>query len=159
MSTTTTPLTEDIVKYISECRQKPHPESYLIPVLQKVQSTMGYLSTESMSEVSRLLQVPSTRVTGVATFYQFFTFEPRGRHTITICMGTACYVRGAGKVLDRLKEMLNLKEGGTTADGKFSLDVARCIGACALAPVLVVDGRVFGNVKMGELSKILDQYH
>ena len=112
----------------------------------------------ALDEVSELMQVPSARVTGVATFYHFFSFIPKGQHKVTICMGTACFVRGAGKVLDRLKELLGVKEGETTKDGKFSLENARCIGACALAPIMVVDGRVYGNVKAEDVQKILVEH-
>jgi len=142
MTTVQTGLPEDIVGYIRECRGNVRSDSYLISVLQKIQNHFGYLSKESMDEVSDLLQVPSARVTGVATFYHFFSFIPKGQHKVTVCMGTACFVRGSGKVLDRLKELLGVKEGETTKDGKFSLESARCLGACALAPVMVVDGPV-----------------
>jgi NADH:ubiquinone oxidoreductase subunit E len=152
------PLPEDIVGYIQECRCAARPESYLISVLQKIQSRFGFLSRENMDEVSQRLQVPAARVTGVATFYHFFSFVPKGQTRITVCMGTACFVRGAGKVLDRLKELLGVKEGETTKDGKFSLECARCLGACALAPVVVVNERVYGNVKSEDVQKILAEY-
>jgi NADH:ubiquinone oxidoreductase subunit E len=158
MTAVKTGLPEDIVDYVKECRVNAHSDSYLIAVLQKIQNRFGYLSKESMDEVSELMQVPSARVTGVATFYHFFSFIPKGQHKVTICMGTACFVRGAGKVLDRLKELLGVKEGETTKDGKFSLENARCIGACALAPIMVVDGRVYGNVKAEDVQKILVEH-
>ena len=88
-----------------------------------------------MDAVSVLMQVPSSKVSGVASFYHYFTFTPRGEHQVSLCMGTACFVKGAGEVLDKLKELLGIEVGETTADGQFSIDVARCIGACALAPV------------------------
>jgi NADH:ubiquinone oxidoreductase subunit E len=151
-------LPADIVAFIDECNAKEHSESYLIPVLQMVQETMGFLSTDSMDEVSWRMQVPSAKVTGVATFYHFFTFKPRGEFRVTVCMGTACFVRGADKVLDRLKILLDLEEGDTSPDGKFSIDCARCIGACALAPVVLVNDRVYGNVRPAEVEKILSEY-
>ena len=158
MTTAQNGLPEDIVSYIRECRRQTHSDSYLISVLQKIQNRFGYLSKESMDEVSELLQVPSARVTGVATFYHFFSFTPKGQHRVTVCMGTACFVRGAGKVLDRVKELLAIEDGETTKDGKFSLESARCLGACALAPIMVVDGRVYGNVKAEDVQKILAEY-
>ncbi|MBT3192455.1 MAG: NAD(P)H-dependent oxidoreductase subunit E [Verrucomicrobia bacterium] len=151
-------LPPEIVAFIEECNAKEHSESYLIPVLQMVQETMGFLSTESMDEVSWRMKVPSAKVTGVATFYHFFTFKPRGEFRVTVCMGTACFVRGADKVLDRLKILLDIDEGDTTEDGKFSIDCARCIGACALAPVVLVNERVYGNVKLAEVEKILTDH-
>jgi len=158
MKTESSVLAPDLVEFIAECRRKEHAESYLIAVLQKIQNRMGFLSRESMDEVSRLMQIPSARVTGVATFYHFFSFKPRGETRVTVCMGTACFVRGADKVLDRLKDALSVREGETTPDGKFSIECARCLGACALAPVVVVNDRVYGNVKAGEVKKILKDY-
>jgi NADH:ubiquinone oxidoreductase subunit E len=158
MKTAEAGLPEDIIRYIEECRKGERPESTLISVLQRIQNRFGYLSRESLDEVSARLQVPAARVTGVATFYHFFSFTPKGQHRITVCMGTACFVRGAGKVLDRLKELLGVSEGQTTRDGRFSLDCARCLGACALAPVVVVDERVYGNVKPESVQGILADY-
>jgi len=158
MKTVAKGLPEDIVRYIEESRQSVHPESYLISVLQRIQTRFGYLPKESMDEVSERMQIPSARVTGVATFYHFFSFKPKGQHRITVCMGTACFVRGAGKVLDRLKELLGIREGETTKDGKFSLDNARCLGACALAPVVVVDERVYGNVRPEDVLGLLKEH-
>jgi len=158
MKTTEKGLPEDIVAYMAECCKLDRSESYLIAVLQRIQNRFGYLSRESMDEVSQRMQIPAARVTGVATFYHFFSFKPKGEHRVTICMGTACFVRGAGKVLDRLKELLGIAEGETTKDGKFSLDTARCLGACALSPVLVVDERVYGNVKPEDVLRILTDH-
>jgi NADH:ubiquinone oxidoreductase subunit E len=152
------PLPEEIVRYIEECRTRPRPESYLISVLQRLQGKVGHLSREHLDAVSWGMQIPSATVTGVATFYHFFKFRPRGRHTITVCMGTACYVRGAAKVLERIKEMLHIREGETTRDGAFSIESARCLGACALAPVVVVNERVYGNVKPDDVPRILGDY-
>ena len=150
-------LPEDIVGYIQECRCAARPESYLISVLQKIQSRFGYLSRENMDQVSQLLQVPAARVTGVATFYHFFSFVPKGQTRVTVCMGTACFVRGSGKVLDRLKELLGVSEGETTKDGKFSLECARCLGACALAPVVVVDESVNGRMNSSKIFGIVEK--
>jgi NADP-reducing hydrogenase subunit HndA len=151
-------LPADIVAYIEDCNAKEHSESYLIPVLQKVQESMGFLSVDSMNEVSWRMQIPSAKVSGVATFYHIFTFKPRGENRVTVCMGTACFVRGADKVLKRLKELLAIDEGDTTEDGKFSIDCARCIGACALAPVVLVNERVYGNVQLSEVEGILAEH-
>lgn len=158
MTTATMTLPQDIVDYIESCMQRRHSESYLIAVLQMIQNRFGYLPRELMDDVSRRMQIPSAKVTGVATFYHFFSFEPKGANRITVCMGTACFVRGAGKVLDRLKELLGVEEGVTTPDGQFSIECARCIGTCALAPVIVVNEKVYGNVKPGDVEKILTEY-
>jgi NADH:ubiquinone oxidoreductase subunit E len=151
-------LPNDIVEYIEACGTAAHSESYLINVLQMVQRRFGYLSREHMDEVSQLMQVPAARVTGVATFYHFFSLKPRGKNRVTVCMGTACFVRGAGKVLERIKELLGIEEGETTEDGLFSIEYARCLGACALAPVMVVNQKVYGNVKPADVAGILAEY-
>ena len=148
----------DIVEYIASCMEKPRSESYLIAVLQKVQNKFGYLSNEHMDEVSQLMQIPAARVTGVATFYHYFSFVPRGRYRIIICMGTACFVRGADGILRHLSELLGIDEGQTTGDGLFSLETTRCLGACALAPIVVVNDKIYGNVKPADLTGILKEY-
>jgi NADH:ubiquinone oxidoreductase subunit E len=111
-----------------------------------------------MDAVSTLMQIPTAKVSGVASFYHFFTFTPRGEHQISLCMGTACFVKGADRVLDKLKELLGIDVGRTTEDGQFSIDVARCVGACALAPVMLVDETVYAGVKPGQVAKILSGY-
>lgn len=151
-------LSADLVAYIEACRAAERAESHLIPVLQAVQNKFGYLSQEHMEEVSQRLQVPSAVVSGVATFYHFFTFQPKGRTRITVCMGTACFVRGADKVLDRLRELLGIREGETTRDGAFSIECARCLGACALAPVMLVNEKVHGNVTPADVESILKEH-
>lgn len=151
-------LPDPIVRFIEKCRAKPHPESYLIAVLHQVQDHLGYLGREHMDAVSTLMQIPSAEVTGVASFYHFFHFTPRGKHSISVCLGTACFVKGAGRVLDRLKELLGIDIGQTTPDRLFSIDIARCVGACALAPVLIVDEKVYAEVKPDQVVKILAEY-
>lgn len=158
MTATKIALPPEIADKVRECRGRKHGESYVISVLQEVQNRFGYLPKECMDEVAQLMRVPAARVTGIATFYHFFTFVPKGQTRVTICLGTACFVRGAGKVLDRLKELLGVAEGQTTPDGKFSIECARCLGACALAPVMVVNGKVFGNVQPGDVRNILKSY-
>jgi NADH:ubiquinone oxidoreductase subunit E len=151
-------LPEHVVQYIEQTRGLPHSESYLIAVLQMLQRHFGYLPANALGAVSQLMQIPSAKVTGVATFYHLFTFVPKGKHTISVCMGTACYVKGAGLLVDRLKEMLGVEIGGVSADGLFTLECARCVGACALAPVMIVGDKVHANVTPDELPKILAEY-
>jgi NADH:ubiquinone oxidoreductase subunit E len=143
---------------IDQTRSLPHPESYLIAVLQMLQKHFGYLPAKTLDMVSQRMQIPSAKVTGVATFYHFFSFVPKGKHTISICLGTACYVKGAGILVDRLKEMLDVEVGNATKDNLFTLEVARCVGACALAPVMIVDDKIYANVRPDELAKILSKY-
>ena len=151
-------LPASVAEYIDECLHKPHSESYLIPVLHRVQDHYGYLSPETMDAVSVLMQIPAAKVAGVASFYHFFSFTPKGEHQISLCMGTACFVKGAGQVLDKLKELLGIEVGETTPDGLFSIDISRCVGACALAPVMMVDGEVYAAVRPDKVQKILSSY-
>ncbi len=151
-------LPPDIIEYIEQCRAAPHPESFLIAVLQRVQERFTCLRREHLDEVSQRMQVPSAKVTGVATFYHFFSFVPKGRRRISVCLGTACYVKGAGQVVERLGELLGIQPGETTPDGRFSLETSRCFGACALAPVMVIGEKVYGNVHPDDLPGILAEY-
>jgi NADH:ubiquinone oxidoreductase subunit E len=158
MTETKGALSQRVTEYIDECLAREHGESYLISVLQKVQEEQGYLSREAMDEVSQRMQIPAAQVSGAATFYHFFNLKPKGKYRVTVCMGTACFVRGAGKVLDRLKELLGIREGETTEDGMFSIDSARCLGACALAPVVLINERVYGNVSPGDVERMLKEH-
>lgn len=148
-------LTETICRYIEECRQKEHPDSHLIAVLHKVQEHFGHLGPAQLNAVAQLMQIPTAKVTGVATFYHFFHLKPRGKYVINICMGTACYVKGAGQVLDKLKEELGIAAGETTKDGLFTLQEQRCLGTCGLAPVLLINDTVFANVTPERIPLIL----
>jgi NADH:ubiquinone oxidoreductase subunit E len=150
-------LPESVVEYIEKCRGLPHPESRLISVLHKVQGHFGYLGREQMDAVAQLLQVPAAKVTGVATFYHFFRLQPRGRFVITVCMGTACYVKGAERVADRLREELGIDFGETTKDGMFTLESAHCLGTCGLAPVITIEEGVFGQVTPDQIPGLLEK--
>lgn len=130
----------------------------LIPVLQKAQEIFGYLPLEVQKKIAEGLKVPMSRVYGVSTFYAQFTLEPRGEHTIGLCMGTACYVRGSNKILEKLKEELGIDVGGTTEDKKFTLEATRCLGACGLAPVMMIDENVYGRLKPDMIPDILNKY-
>ena len=130
----------------------------LINVLHKVQGEFGYLPEDVQKEVAKYLNISLAKVYGVVSFYSFFTMTPKGKHAISVCMGTACYVRGAEKVLDELKDYLKIKVGGVTEDGKFSLDCLRCVGACGLAPVVLIGEKVFGRLEPGQMREILDTY-
>lgn len=130
----------------------------LIQVLHKVQNTVGYLPRELQSRVAETLDVPLSRVYGVVSFYSLFTIVPKGRHKISVCAGTACYVRGAKQLLNGLEEAIRVKPGETTGDGLFSLDVVRCVGACGLGPVVTVDNDVYARVHNSNLADILSGY-
>ena len=140
---------------IAEYRGKP---GALIPVLQLAQGIFGYLPEVALKHIARELGKPYSEVAGVVGFYSFFTTVPRGKHLIRICMGTACYVRGGVQVLDAIKKELGIDIGGTTEDRVFSLEIARCFGACGLAPVITVDDDVHHRVKPRRVNEILAQY-
>ncbi|MFD1179288.1 NADH-quinone oxidoreductase subunit NuoE [Paenibacillus puldeungensis] len=129
----------------------------LIPVLHEIQDLFGYLPEEALRIVSEELKMPMAEIYGVATFYSFFSLEPKGEHVIRVCMGTACYIKGAQGILDRLSQELNVPVQGTTPDGQFTLDATRCLGACGLAPVMTIGEKVYGRLTPNEIPKILKQ--
>jgi NADH-quinone oxidoreductase subunit E len=133
-------------------------ESNLIAILQQTQDEYGYLPKSVMKEISKLTDVPLTRIFGVVTFYSQFTLTPRGKHSIKICNGTACHVRGVDEVKEKVKEYLNVVEGETTADYKFTLETVACIGTCFLAPVMMVDDRYFGKLTTDTVTDIVKEY-
>ncbi|GAB1373427.1 NADH-quinone oxidoreductase subunit NuoE [Bacteroidales bacterium] len=152
-------LQECHIKSIHEiCDSYNNDPGDLIKILHSAQTHFGYLPESVQREIAKRLKISVAKVYGVVTFYSFFTMTPKGRHAISVCMGTACYVRGAEKVLDELKKQLNIKVGGVTEDGKFSLDSLRCVGACGLAPVLLIGEKVYGRVEPGQIKEILDSY-
>jgi NADH-quinone oxidoreductase subunit E len=130
----------------------------VIEVLHKAQHIFGYLPQEVQQFVAEKLDVPASQVFGVVSFYSYFTTEPRGEFVVNVCMGTACFVRGAGNVLAEFEKKLNIKSGQTTPDGKFTVGSLRCVGACGLAPVVMVNEKVYGNVQPGDVDRILSDY-
>lgn len=152
-------LSEHAIKLIQEvCASFNNEEGELINVLHQVQDKLGYLPAEVQELIAKELKMSAAKVYGVVTFYSFFTMLPQGEHPISVCMGTACYVRGAEQVLDELKRQLKIEVGETTADGKFSISALRCVGACGLAPVVMVGDKVHGRVAPTDVKKILEQY-
>ena len=133
-------------------------EGSLIQILHAAQGIFGYLPLEVQTYISEKTGVPLADVTGVVSFYSFFSSQPRGEHSIRVCLGTACYVRGGKEIVDFLRERLGCELGGTTADGKFTFEVARCIGACGLAPAMMIDDTVYKQVNINKLEKILSNY-
>lgn len=130
----------------------------LIPVLQAVQKEFGYLAPDAMRTVSTEMRIPTAEIYGVATFYAQFHLKPRGRHVIRVCRGTACHVRGSLKILDKVKETLHVKENDTTEDLRFTLEPVACIGACGLAPVIMVDDQTFGRLVPDKVPDIIAQF-
>ncbi len=130
----------------------------VITVLRECQDVVGYLPAVLISHVSRGLNLPQSTVFGVATFYSLFSLQPKGRHTIKVCLGTACYVKGIKEVTDRIRNQYHLEEGGTSEDRRFTLEAVRCLGACGLAPVAVVDEDIHGGVTASKIIGILEEY-
>ncbi|MHC4507969.1 MAG: NADH-quinone oxidoreductase subunit NuoE [Planctomycetota bacterium] len=136
----------------------PANRGSLIPVLQDVQQDFGYLSEEAVAELERRMGISANEIYGVATFYTQFRFSPPGEHTILSCQGTACHVRGGRQILTELEQRLGVTAGRTTADGKFDLERVACIGCCALAPVVAVDGKVHAQVTAKKIPSIISRY-
>ncbi len=136
----------------------PLSEGDIIPMLQRLQDAYGYLPPDAVLAVCEEAVLPASRVFGVATFYSQFSLEPRGKHVVRCCKGTACHVRGGHRMLGTLERALGVQDGGTTKDMKFTLETVACLGTCFLAPVLMVDGNYYGQVAPDRVKKILDQY-
>lgn len=159
MSTVKIELKPHQVEQIKQiCKEFNNDPGELINVLHKVQHTFGYLPAEVQELVASELNIPVAKVYGVVTFYSFFTMLPKGQYPISVCMGTACYVRGAEKVVEEIKNTLNIKIGETTPDGKFSLSCLRCVGACGLAPVVMIGDKTFGRVAPESVKEILQEF-
>lgn len=133
-------------------------EGCLIQVLHMAQGIYGHLPLKLQQFIAERLGKPLSEVSGVVSFYSFFTTQPRGRNTIRVCLGTACYVRGGKKIIEKLRELLGIDVGGTTEDGKFTLEVMRCIGACGLAPAITINDRVYKQVNPDKLLSIIEKY-
>ena len=133
-------------------------KSNLIQVLNEVQEHFGYIPPKAQMEISEYLGIEMAEIYGVITFYSRFTLKPKGKYNISVCLGTACFVKGSEKLLDTAKEALKIKEGETTPDGKFSIDATRCIGACGLAPVFTVNEEVYGKATPEMMKKVIEEY-
>ena len=129
----------------------------LVPILNDVQVKYGYIPQIAQSEISEYLNIPMAEVYGVITFYSRFTLKPKGKYAISVCLGTACFVKGSEKIMERLKSRLKIGEGETTKDGLFSIDATRCVGACGIAPVFTVNGEVYGKATVKKLDEVLDK--
>lgn len=144
-------LEEIITKYKQE-------KGSLIPVLQQTQEVYGYLPSHALQHISKALRIPLARIYGVATFYAQFRLTPSGRNVINVCLGTACHVRGGAKILETIEKELKIKDGATTEDRRYTLEVVACIGACGLAPVISINNEVHGRLLPGKIAGILAKY-
>lgn len=145
-------------KIVAICNNFNNDPGELINVLHQTQDFLGYLPAEAQELIAECLHMPTAKVFGVVSFYAFFTMTPKGKHPVSVCMGTACYVRGGEKILDAFKSELGIEVGETDANGEFSLTSLRCVGACGLAPVALVDGKVFGRLVPAMVKDIVAEY-
>ncbi|MBE3100765.1 MAG: NADH-quinone oxidoreductase subunit NuoE [Firmicutes bacterium] len=146
---------DELQRTIDQLKDREGP---LMPIMHKAQELFGYLPIEVQSFIAEALDIPMSDIYGVATFYSQFTLQPKGKYYIGLCLGTACYVKGSQKILDELVKELGIKPGETTKDKKFTLEATRCLGACGLAPVLVVNDEVYGRLTAGDVKGIVNKY-
>jgi NADH:ubiquinone oxidoreductase subunit E len=146
---------EELVSFIREQKKKLGP---LMPVMQKAQHLFGALDFGVQNLIAEEMGIPMSDIYGVATFYSQFALEPKGQHVVSVCMGTACYVKNVEKVMEKLSEELGITPGKTTPDGKFTLEATRCLGCCGLAPVIMIDDQVYGRLTAAEVPGILEKY-
>lgn len=152
-------FTKEQVTKLDEIIEKHKEDSgKLIPMLEEVQALLGYVPVSVQERIASKTGISENRIYGVVSFYSFFTMEPRARHRVQICLGTACYVKGGKEIAEKIEKEFNVKPGESTKDGRFTYEITRCFGTCGLAPVIAVDGKVYGKVKPEEVMDILNEY-
>ncbi|MDR0934699.1 MAG: NAD(P)H-dependent oxidoreductase subunit E [Erysipelotrichaceae bacterium] len=144
-----------IKEIVERYKDEPTP---LMMILEAIQSEYGYVPLEVQEYVSELTGIPVAEIYGVVTFYSLFSLTPKGKYVIGVCLGTACYVKGSQQVMDKFADILNVKPGGTTSDGLFTLDALRCIGACGIAPAISINGKVYPKVDVSKVMNIINEY-
>lgn len=144
---------------LSVIRELKDEKGCLMPIMQKAQEIYGYLPIEVQKMIADELHVPMEKIYGIATFYSQFALNPKGEYQISVCLGTACYVKGAGDIYNKLQELLGISGGECTPNGKFSLDACRCVGACGLAPVMMINDEVYGRLAVEDVEAILAKYY
>lgn len=145
----------NIAKLVEKWKDK---QGNLVMILHEIQNQYGYVPREVSLQLSKMLDIPLARIYEVITFYNYFKLKAPGKHKISVCMGTACYLKGGNIILDEIKNILHIQEGETTSDGLFALDMVRCLGCCGLAPVIMIDDKIYGKVKKEEVMKIISTY-
>jgi NADH:ubiquinone oxidoreductase subunit E len=148
----------ELKEFMDAARKKGHPESQLIAILHKAQALYGYLDKAVMDEVALAMNIPTAHIWGVATFYHYFNLKPKGKHTVSVCLGTACFVKGAEEIIRAIKDELKVDFGETTADKLFTLQETRCLGACGLAPVMMIDDKIYGELTPKKTLEIVKGY-
>jgi NADH-quinone oxidoreductase subunit E len=153
-------IIDAVAKKLDSILQKyGHHHSHIIQILQDIQVLFNYLPEDALRYISNKLKMPLSKIYSIATFYSAFSLTPRGKHLCTVCMGTACHVRGAVSVLNRIEERLGIKSGATTSDNLFTLETVNCVGACALAPIVVIDGQYHGQTTVNKIDEVIDKYN
>lgn len=145
-------------KLLEVIRARKEEKGALMPIMQEAQDIYGYLPIEVQKIISDEMQIPMEKIYGVATFYSQFALQPKGKYQISVCLGTACYVKGSGQIYEKLQDTLQIKGGECTLDGKFSLEACRCVGACGLAPVMMINDEVYGRLTPDDVQGILERY-
>lgn len=155
MTTANKPSKQKLASILDSYERDP---GMLVAILQDAQAEYNYLPKETLTQISQGLDIPLTQVYSVATFFKAFSLKPRGRHIINVCLGTACHVRGAGRVLDEIGRQLDIRAGETTQDFRFTMETVNCVGACALGPIVVIDGKYSGQMKTDKVKTLLESY-
>ena len=150
--------TENINRVFQIIQKYPKEKRYTLAILQDIQKEYDYIPRESIDEIANYLEIPITGVYSIATFYKALSLKPKGKYIIKVCNGTACHIRGSDKILDEINSLLKIKPGQTTEDGLFSVEIVNCVGACALAPVVVINDKYFGNMTKDKVKEVLDRY-
>ena len=145
-------------EFLLHLQENKNKKEMALQVLHKTQELFGYLPREKMEKIAEELRISKAEIYGVASFYSYFSFRPRGKNLINVCLGTACYVKGAGKILKKFKEELGIEAGETSADRLFSLEGCRCLGACSIAPVVDINGNLHGNLRIEDIPQLLESY-
>jgi NADH:ubiquinone oxidoreductase subunit E len=148
----------ELKEFINSCKGKEHPDSFLIGVLHRAQAIYGFLPRNVMDEIAQEMQIPTALIWGVATFYHYFNLTPPGKYVVSVCLGTACYVKGADQIVEAVKHELGINFGEVTSDGLFSMQEARCLGACGLAPVVMINDRIHGDLTPRKMIELLNKY-
>ena len=146
---------KELLEMIHELKEE---KGALMPIMQRAQDIYGYLPIEVQKIISDEMEIPMEKIYGVATFYAQFALQPKGKYRISVCLGTACYVKGSGKIYEKLQEALQIQGGECTLDGKFSLEACRCVGACGLAPVMTINDKVHGHLTVDDIPKLVNEY-
>ena len=158
MQQVATPPEDETSKALEIIENREHDPNHLVKLLQEIQSELGYVPESAQRLISRKMNTPMSQIYGILSFYNFFRLFPPGRHRVTVCLGTACYVKGSKNILREITSRYELEPGQTTGDRRFSLDIVRCVGCCAIGPVITVNGQVYGKMKPQEVKDVLGKY-